>query len=192
MNKLVHSIFGSKIKGFLVTALMLSLVVTGGLFAYAYTIDTTSLTVGSGGADFAAIADNNTYASPAWTVFGSYRGNIPSGTLFNVTPTANYTGDFEVNVYLSNLDNMSKTYGMFLMRMVLVDSGDSEVDVEGIEKPLTLQNGVVSFVAENLTGGQTYFIKSTGGVFRAFPWAYLTGKTIYGPTFHAEVTQAGL
>ena len=192
MNKIIHSIVGSKMKGFLVTALMLSLVVTGGLFAYAYTSDTTSLTVGDGGADFAALTDNNSYSSPAWTVFGSYRGSIPAGTLFNVTPTTGYTGDFEVNVYLSNLDDMSKTYGMFLMRMVLVDSGDNEVDVEGIAKPLTLQNGVVSFVAENLTGGTTYFLKSTGGVFRAFPWAYLTGKTLYGPSFHAEVTQAGL
>ncbi len=186
---IIHGIFGSTLRRFVVIGLTLSLTVTGGLFAYAYTSDTGSISVSSGTADFADISDNVT-VSP-WKVFGSYRGTIGSGNLFNVTPTTDYPGDLEVNVYLSNADDLGKTYGMFLMRITLVDSGDSPIDKEGIAKPLTLQNGVVSFVTDNFTTGNTYFVKTTGGVYRAYAWAYLSGKTLYGPTFHAEVVQAG-
>ncbi len=191
MINIIHGIFSSTLRRFLVAGMMLSLTVTGGLFAYAYTSDTGSISVTSGLDDFADVTDNVTVAS--WKVFGSYRGTIGSGTLFNVTPTTDYPGDMEVNVYLSNLDDLGKTYGMFLMRITLVDSGDTPIDKEGIVKPLTLQNGVVSFIAESgdFTAGTTYFIKTTGGVYRAYAWAYLSGKTIYGPTFHAEVVQAG-
>ena len=184
-----QGILTSTLGRFIVTGLVLSLTVTGGLFAYAYTSDTSSITVSTGSADFADVTSNVTV--DPWTVFGSYRGTIGSGTLFNVTPTGGYPGDLEVNVYLSNMDNLGKTYGMFLMRMTLVDASDDPQDKEGIEKPLTLQNGVVSFISDNLTPGTTYFIKTTGGVYRAYAWAYLSGKTLYGPTFHAEVVQAG-
>ena len=186
-----QGILTSTLGRFIVTGLVLSLTVTGGLFAYAYTSDTGSITVTSGSNDFANVTDNVTVT--AWKVFGSYRGTIGSGTLFNVTPTTDYPGDMEVNVYLSNMDDMGKTYGMFLMRLTLVDSTNTTIDKEGIAKPLTLQNGVVSFIAESgdFAAGTTYFIKTTGGVYRAYAWAYLSGKTLYGPTFHAEVVQAG-
>lgn len=186
-----QGILTSTLGRFMVIGLTLSLTVTGGLFAYAYTSDTGSINITTGGADFADVTDNVTVT--AWKVFGSYRGTIGSGTLFNVTPTTDYPGDMEVNVYLSNMDDLGKTYGMFLMRITLVDSGDNPIDKEGIAKPLTLQNGVVSFITESggFTAGTTYFIKTTGGVYRAYAWAYLQGKALYGPTFHAEVIQAG-
>lgn len=172
----------------LVGALALAFVASATMFAFTYTSASTSITATSGGNDFAAVTANNTVAN--YSVFGSYRGAIGSGNLFNLTPAASYTGDLEVSVYLTNLDQLSKTYGMFLMKLQLTDNVNAPADIEGITKPLTLNNGVVTFLADNLTGGQTYYIKSTGGIYRAFPWAFISGS-IYGPTLYADVVQAG-
>jgi len=172
----------------LVGALVVALAASATMFAFTFTSASTSITATSGGSDFASMSANNTV--PGYNVFGSYRGAIGSGNLFNLVPAANYTGDLEVNVYLTNLDDLSKTYGMFLMALSLTDNTSTPADSEGIEKPLTLNNGVVTFLADNLTGGTTYYIKTTGGIYRAFPWAFISGS-IYGPTLYAEVVQAG-
>jgi molybdopterin converting factor small subunit len=172
------------------TALLVALVATGGLFAYAYTTASTSITATSKSADFAAVAANNTMAG--YNVFGSYRGSIGAGNLFNVTPATGYDGDLEVNVYLTNADQLSRNYGMFLMRLEFVDSANVTFDLEHIEKPLTLNNGVVTFLCDNLTAGTTYYVKCVGGVYRSFPWAFLSGQTIFSPNVLCEVVQAGL
>lgn len=190
MIKLIQGIVDSGMKRFLLTAFLVTLATTGSLFAYAYTIASTSLTVASGANDFASVSANKTV--PSYTVFGNYRGRIQPGNLFNVIPTSGYPGDLEVNVYLTNIDELSYNYGFFLMRIQLVNGTGQYMDVEGIDKPITLSNGEVSFVSSNMTAGSTYYIKTTGGVYRAFPWAYLTGQSIYSPSLTAEVLQAGL
>ena len=191
MSEIIQGAGKSKLRRYFVTALLLALVITGGLFAYAYTTATTSLSVTGATADYASITTNMTV--PSYNVFGSYRGAIQAGTLFNVTPDTNYTGDIGINVYLDNIDEIGYKYGFFLVKVQLVDSGGSYVDVEGLDKPLSMNNGMVSFVSTNMTGGTTYYIKVTGGVYRAFPWAYLTGAGgAYAPSFTAEVVQAGL
>lgn len=191
MINIIHEIVGSKLRRFLVTGLLVSLVGTGGLFAYAYTSDTTSIGVSSAASDFAEITGNVTVAD--YDVFGSYRGAIGPGTLFDITPDGDYNGDLEVVVYLDNIDDLSKYYGMLLLRIRLVDGSNQYMDKEGFAKPLTLNNGVVSFISDNMTPGDTYYIRTTGGVYRAFAWAYLSGVgTIYGPSLTAEVIQAGV
>jgi len=191
MINIIQGLVNSKLRRFLITGLLVSLVGTGGLFAYAYTSDTTSIGVSSAASDFADITANMTVDD--YDVFGSYRGVIGPGTLFDITPDGDYNGDLEVVVYLDNIDQLSKYYGMFLLRIQLVDVSNQYMDMEGIDKPLTLQNGVVSFISDNMTGGTTYHIKTTGGVYRAFAWAYLSGVgTIYGPSLTAEVIQAGV
>jgi hypothetical protein len=172
------------------TALLVALVATGGLFAYAYTTASTSITATSKSNDFATVTVNNTMS--AYNVFGSYRGSIGAGHLFSVKPASGYTGDVEVNVYLTNVDELSRNYGLFLMRLEFVDSTNATFDLEKIEKPLTLNNGVVTFLCDNLTGGTTYYVRCVGGVYRAFPWAFLSGTTIYSPNVLCEVVQAGL
>jgi len=191
MSELIKGAGKSKLRLYLATALLLALAVTGGLFAYAYTTQTTALSVTGAAADFASVTVNNTVGN--FTIFGSYRGRIPQGNLFNVTPAANYPGDLEVSVYLDNIDQLSYKYGLLLMRIRFVDSGNSTVDVDGIQKPLTLSNGVVSFTATGLTANTTYYIQTTGGVYRAFPWAYIgTSGGTYAPSITADVLQAGL
>ena len=195
MNNRVKEIMGSKLRRYFVIALAASLVVTGGMFAYAYTTTSPSLTVTGATASFADVTANMTV--PSYTALGSYRGAIEAGNLFNITPDSSYPGDLEINVYLSNLDQLSYKYGMILMNIKIADNEDNFLDVEGITKPLTLQNGVVSFVSTstNFTAGTEFYVQVTGGVFRAFPWAYLSGVSGSGswtPTLTCEVVQAGL
>ncbi|MFA5316827.1 MAG: hypothetical protein WC369_05335 [Dehalococcoidales bacterium] len=172
----------------IVGALVLAFAASASMFAFTYTSASTSITATSGGNDFASVAANNTVSG--YNVFGSYRGAIGSGNLFDLTPAALYTGDLEVSVYLTNLDQLSQTYGTFLMKLQLVDNTSTPADIEGITKPLTLNNGVVTFLCDSLNGGQTYYIETTGGIYRAFPWAFISGN-IYGPTLYADVIQAG-
>ena len=190
MNSVIQGAGKSMLKRYLVTALMLALAVTGGTFAYAYTSATTSLTVSDASVDFAEISANMTV--PNYNLFGSYRGGIQAGNLFNVTPSSGYPGDIEVSVYLSNIDQLSTTYGLFLLRVEFVDENGDPMDVEGITKSLSLNNGVVNFAADNLTAGTMYYIKTTDGVYRTFPWAYLNGKNQYAPQLYAEVGQVGM
>ena len=134
---------------------------------------------------------------PSFTAFGGYRGAIQAGNLFNITPNASYPGDLEINVYLNNIDQLSYKYGMILMNINIANNAGNFLDVEGITKPLTLQNGVVNFVStsSNFTAGTDFYVQVTGGVYRAFPWAYLSGVTGSGswqPSITAEVLQAGL
>ena len=187
-NDILYFTEVSRFKQVLVGALVLAFAASASMFAFAYTSASTSITATGGNADFASVTANNTVAG--YNVFGSFRGAIGAGNLFNLTPATAYTGDLEVSVYLTNLDNLSRTYGMFLIKLQLVDNTSANADLEGIVKPLTMNNGVVTFLCDNLTGGQEYYIETTGGIYRAFPWAFISGS-IYGPTMYADVVQAG-
>jgi hypothetical protein len=191
MNEAIQGAGKSKLRRYLVTALVLALAITGGLFAYTYTSQTTTLGAVSISSDFANVTVNNTV--PNYAVLGSYRGKIPQGNLFEVSPSANYSGDLQVNVYLSNVDQLSYKYGMLLMRVRIVNGANATVDVENMAKPLTLNNGQVSFTCDGLTPLSTYHVQMTGGVYRTFPWAYLTSSGgSYTPSITCEVLQAGL
>ena len=190
MNGVIQGVGKSKMGRYFVTALLLALAVTGGLFAYAYTSATTSLDVTAGSTDIATISANMTV--PNFTLLGQHRGRIESGNLFNVTKNTGYTGDVEVIVYLDNIDELSTYYGMLMIRVQLVNDSDVPVDVEGIDKPLSLRNGAVSFVSDNMSADTTYYIKTSGGVYRTFPNLYWSGSSDeYAPSLTAEVIQAG-
>jgi len=193
MNKIVSGIMGNTLRRYLIIALVASLAVTGGMFAYAYTTSTVSMTVSGASADFADITGNTTGA-PTFSAFGSYRGAIPAGYIFDVTPDTNYTGDVGINVYLDNIDQIGYKYGLFMVKLNLVQYSDNgSMDKDGIDKVLSLNNGVVSFISDNMTGGTTYHIAVKGGVYRTYCWSYLTGiGGDWNPSFTAEVLQAGL
>lgn len=196
MSELVKGAGKSKLRLYFGTALLAALAVTGGLFAYAYTIASTSLSATGASADFGSIVASTANTVPSYSAFGTYRGSIGTGNLFDVTPDTAYNGDMGINVYLDNIDQIGYKYGMFMVKLRLVNSANQSMDVDGIDKPLSLHNGVVSFTSENMTGGTTYYIQCTGGVYRTFPWAYLNGLTSslgsYTPSLTAEILQAGL
>lgn len=195
MNNIVSGILGNTLRRYLVIALAASLAITGGMFAYGYTTQTATITGASQSWDYANVTANAT-SGMDFDVFGSYRGKINAGTVFTVEPAPTYTGDLQVNVYLSNLDDLSYKYGMILLRMAFVDPANTtqKQDVEGIEKPLTLNNGMVSFTCDNTTALPNYAVRVQGGIYRSFPWAYLTnqGSGSFSPQLTCEVLQAGL
>lgn len=195
MNNKVSGILGNTLRRYLIIALVASLAVTGGMFAYGYTSSVATITGSSQASDFGNVTANTTGNPAGFNVWGSYRGSIGSGTLFEIVPGSGYTGDVTVNVYLSNVDQLSYKYGMLLMRLAFVDPDNptQEQDVEGIEKPLTLNNGMVSFTCDNFTL-EHYEVVLRGGVYRSFPWAYLTnqGSGSFTPQVTAEILQTGL
>lgn len=193
MKNIVGGIMGNTLRRYLIIALVASLAVTSGMFAYAYTTSTVSMTASATSSDYASITGNTTGA-PSFTTFGSYRGAIPAGYLFDVTPAAGYNGDVGVNVYLDNLDQIGYKYGMFMVKLGLVDySTNGSMDKDGIDKVLSMNNGMVSFISDNLTAGTTYHIMVKGGVYKTYPWSYLNGiGGSWNPSFTAEVLQAGL
>ncbi len=172
----------------LVTALLLALAVTSGVFAYTFTTASVTLTVTGSATDFAAVTAENA-TGITWALVGRHRGAFAGGTLFNVTPATAYNGDIEVSVYLSNMDELTTNYRFFFMRLQFVDSGNVTADAEGITQLLTLENGVASFYCDNLTPGTTYYVKLLGGAYMTYPG--VAGWTKKNPVIYAQVTQAG-
>ena len=194
MNNIVSGIMGNTLRRYLIVALMASLAVTGGMFAYAYTTSSVEMDATGASADFADITGNATGA-PTFSAFGSYRGAIPAGYIFDVVPDTNYTGDVAINVYLDNIDQIGYKYGTFMVKLNLVDplSANGTMDKDGFDRVLSMNNGVVSFLSDNLTGGSSYHIMVKGGVYRTYPWSYLNGISgSWDPSFTAEVVQVGL
>lgn len=179
-------------KPLLVAALLLALAITGGIFAYTYTTTSATLTVTAAIGDFASAVSENTDGMQ-YSVFGKARGTIPAGYLFEVTPTTNYTGDLEVTVYLSNVDELSKNYRFLVMRLQLVNSGDNPIDAQGTTQVLSLENSVASFYfpSANFSPGRDYYVRNLGGAYLSLPWGS-SGWTTYNPVVYCQVTQAGL
>lgn len=181
-------------KPLFVTALLLALAITGGLFAYTWTTASVEISVSDVTGDFASITGNTTGAAAMeYEPFGKYRGSIPSGTLFNVTPTSGYDGDLEVTVYLANPDELSQNYRAWLLRLQLVDNTDNTVDAQGGTQVLSLENSLASFywLSANYTAGTEYYVKCMGGSYVGLPWVG-TGYSTYKPLLFCQVTQAGL
>jgi hypothetical protein len=177
-----------------VTALMLALAITGGLFAYTWTTASATLSVTPATSDFASVAANTTgIANVTWQPFGRYRGTIPAGNLFDVTPTTGYNGDLEVTVYLANPDELSSNYRAWLLRLQLID-GSNPVDAQMGTQVLSLNNAEASFYwpSANYTPGTTYYVRCTGGSYVGLPWVGTGWPSTYDPLLFVQVTQAGL
>ncbi|MDI6814899.1 MAG: hypothetical protein QMC90_02290, partial [Dehalococcoidales bacterium] len=112
----------------LIGALMGALALTGGMFAYTYT--TASATISAvAKSDFAKVEPYETLEFTT-KVFGHYRGNIPSGRLFKITPDADYTGDLSAKVYLTNADELGLAYKHLNMKFELLDANGVTVNVD--------------------------------------------------------------
>ncbi len=111
----------------LVGAFLLALAVTGGVFAYTYT--TASVTISAiADSDYATVAPEETIEFTT-RVFGHYRGEIPSGKVFKITPDDDYTGDLNVKVYLANADKLTLAYKHLNMKFEIQDANGEVVDV---------------------------------------------------------------
>jgi len=93
---------------FFIGAVLLALAVTGGVFAYGALTATVTTSISAENAEF---ADVTAGAVPDWDVFGGYTGSIAAtGAVFEIVPANGFTGDFVVQVFLTNVDNLVEVY----------------------------------------------------------------------------------
>ena len=174
---------GSKMP-LLAAALLLTLVVTGGMFAYAQT--SVSVEVGvTREADFVSVSANTT--PTGWSVFGKYKGTIPSGDLFTITPASGYPGDLVATVYIGNGDELVNVYRVLVMRIKVVDSGATEIVSPQL---LTLSKGEVDLAIDVSTGTAPFYVESDGGFYISHGfagWAINAGDE--DPLLYIDVTQ---
>jgi len=138
----------------LIAGVVLALVVSSGLYAFSYTATTATMDVTVADAEIATAAPSAT--QPGWnsilTPPGSFplMGEVPSDDLFDITPSAEYSGDLAVKVYLTNTGDLVKAYDYLNMKLYLDGS------VEAGETPdyrlLTLQNGEANFNMQDIAG----------------------------------------
>ena len=88
----------------LIMALLLALIISGGVYAYAYTTAGGTIGVAEPTGAFATTT-NATATPPDWnpvlddlTSENKTCGEVPSGTLFDITPNTAYSGDLMVGV----------------------------------------------------------------------------------------------
>lgn len=176
---------------FLLSGLLVTLVITGGLYAYAYTVASTSITTAAATADFASVTANTTTTNLNYNLLGSVNGKLGSQDLFAVSGDSNYSGDVEVIVYLANADEMVQEYRFWMMRLEFTDAGGTTpCDIEGITKVLSLQKPVTSFVVDSANiSGVTNYVYCQGGSYKAFPFVLL-GSSNSDPLIFCEVVQA--
>jgi len=174
------------VKKFLIIAIVAALVISGSVFAFTYTTATTTLGVTAIESDFANVTANLTsYSAP--TVFGKYAGTWPGGSLFDIEPHGQYTGDLVIHVYLVNAGELSQYYHHVNMKLEYRDSGNISADEQGIAQVLTLQNADVIFDWESGNGTSPFHVLLTGGSYRLHKWKTITGS--YQPQLWCEVTQ---
>lgn len=183
-------------------ALLLALATTGGVFAFGYLTNTTTLAVTTGGGDFASVT---VLGGPTWKVFGYQKGTIPAGDLFKIstqpTATDNYTGNLAVVVSIANGSDLVKVYRQlsFLLKVrnsadALVDiNSDNDSDVDDDYVLLNLDNGSVNLAINQYAGSDNYTISVVKGFYQAHvfpsgtatPWPTDSWK----PILYADVAQ---
>ena len=137
----------TKKKLYLIAALVLVLVLSGGLYAYTYT--TAAGTIGIAAPTGAIATYNETATQPDWDSVtdnlseNTTCGECPTGELFEVTPNPSYSGDLQLGIYLTNTADLIKAY-QYLNMEVYVGGSDSASETPNY-RLLSLQNGQASF-----------------------------------------------
>ena len=142
----------TKKKFYLIAALVLVLVLSGGLYAYAYT--TAAGTISIAEPTGAIATSNETATQPDWDSVtdnlseNTTCGEVPTGDLFEITPNPTYSGDIVTSVHLTNTGSLIKAY-QYLNMEVYIDGSASANETPNY-RLLTLQNGQTSFSLEGL------------------------------------------
>jgi len=109
-------------------ALLLALSTTGGVFASGALTDTISATVTAKGSEFCDVTANT---APSWSLWGAWLGAIPAQTeVFHLQPGNTFTGDFVIQIYLTNADQLAEVYRVLGMRWTVTNgAGNSSISV---------------------------------------------------------------
>ena len=185
-----------KKKWILIGAIVATLAVTGSVFAYTYT--TASASIGAvGDSDYAVVEPSTPAINFGTNVLGRFRGDIPAGYLFEITPDADYTGDLQVDVYLTNADELTFAYKHLNMKLELWDSTDPdplnmfESATGHTFQLITLDNGRATFDLDQSAGTAPFKVRLAGGSFATHgmnPLDWTAGSEV-SPLLYCEVTQ---
>jgi len=158
---------------YLVAALGLILILSGGAFAYTYTTAVGTINVGAPSSDVAT--SNVSSSQPNWSSVtanlseNTTCGEVPTGDLFNIIPNAAYTGDLVTNVYMANTAELTKAYSYLNIKLYL--EGSAEADQTPNYRLLTLKNGDTAFNLEE--------IQSTSSTWNQTSQADFEGGTLF-------------
>jgi len=142
---------------FFIGAILLALVITGGVFAWGATTTTVTLTV-TEKPDFATVTAG---AGPTWNAFGSFKGSVGQATLFTIAPDAAWSGDMSVVVTLANAQDLVEAYRILVLEIEVWNNADVSI---GTTEYLTLGVGEISIDFTQATAGP-YTVEVTGGYY---------------------------
>ena len=167
---------------YLIIILAIAFLALGGSFAYTYVTGVATIGVGDPSAD---VATSNVSASqPNWSPItdnlseNTTCGEVPTGDLFDITPSAAYTGDVLVDVYLTNAANLTSAYKYLNMKLYL--EGSEEAGETPDYQVLSLQNGRASFCLSGLTSSSKSWVQTSQSDFEGGTLSQLDTTTSPG------------
>jgi hypothetical protein len=147
----------------LITGLVAAVLLSGGAYAYTYTTGFQIISVGAPSGD---VATSNVSASqPNWSSVtdnlseNTTCGEVPTGDLYDITPSAAYSGDALVDVYLTNAANLTRAYKYFNMKLYL--DGSEESAETPSYRVLSLENGRANFSLGGITSSGKSWTQTT-------------------------------
>jgi hypothetical protein len=170
---------------FFAAAVMLTMVVTGSMFAQTATTATVSLTL-TGKSDFAAVTAAG--SPPTWNVWGSYKGNVTTGDLFTITPETDFTGDMVALITLTNASDLVSAYRVLVFEVEIYDSAGTPAQV-GTTEYLTLTRGDITIEIDQTGHTAPYTVQITGGNYMTHRGGWTAGNE--DPTILCDVIQKG-
>jgi hypothetical protein len=116
------------------------------------------------------------------------QSEVPAGDVFDITPHADYTGDLQITIYLTNTAALIKAYSYLNIELYAAKS----VEAQNVPpfQILSLENGVASFNIEGGSAGE-YTVEVIGGAYRLVsgnPGDWGAGWSII-PELYCEVSQ---
>ena len=142
-------------------------------FVYAYLTFLQEIDIIWAGGDLATVEP---VGSPAWAKkpAGKQIGTIETTDLFVVTPNANYAGDLQIRLDMTNAGELE--YRFFKARTEVFDNAGAQV---GRTEFVTLRNGAADFpliygagwtspYTVTITGGSFYYVGTGAGLSPAF------------------------
>jgi len=153
----------AKRKLYVLAALGLVLVISGGAFAYTYATAVGTVNVGEPSADVATCDTSS--SQPDWDSVtdnlseDTTCGEVPPGDLFDITPNAAYTGDLQIGIYLTNAANLTRAYKYLNMKLYL--EGSKEASETPDYQVLSMQNGRANFSLAGITSSSKSWVQTT-------------------------------
>ena len=171
---------------FFIGAVLLTMAITGGIFAYGATTTTVSLTL-TGTSDYAAVVAAG--SPPTWTVWGKFKGAVTAGDLFTITPETNYTGDMVALVTLANAYDLVEAYRILVLEIEIWDN-DAVTPVQmGTTEYLTMDKGVIEIELDQSGFTSPYDVRLVNGFYISHRGVWDAGKE--DPTILCDVIQKG-